>query len=524
MKILKKISILFALLAMSAITANAQSVTIPPLTIVQGLTLQYTINTVGVPDGAVYTLNWCTSSGGSAGAPSGVTSGPGVIFSNIGMLVINTATTTPPGTYYFRLMIGSTAVSNIASLTVTAPAVSDIAIKEQPRLTYSDGQSLDLSGLEVTLTYSNGTKEDVTFSASNFSAKDISATPVHGTVLTIAHHSTSIVVYCNGHGAYTEPLTVTPAVSGIAIKEQPRLTYSDGQPLDLSGLEVTLTYSNGTKEDVTFSPSNFSAKGISATPVHGTVLTRAFDGVSIVVYCNGHGAYTETLTVTAAPTTYTVTVNSGTGSGSYEAGATVDISANTPAAGKEFDQWTASSADVTFADKYSANTSFSMPATDVTVEANYRDVTYIVTVVNGTGSGNYEEGEKVDIVAGAAPANNKFDRWTTTSAGVTFADENAKETSFMMPANDVTVEANYRDATGIGEIGETVETGELKAWVYDGTLYVSGLTAGQPWRVYNVMGTLIYRAAANANEITFPLPVRGIYIVSDGITTVKVVN
>jgi len=144
------------------------------------------------------------------------------------------------------------------------------------------------------------------------------------------------------------------------------------------------------------------------------------------------------------PVTYTVTVVNGTGSSEYEEGATVAITADAPAQGKQFSGWT--SADVTFADASSASTTFVMPAKAVTVTANYEDippVTYTVTVVNGSGSGEYEEGATVAITADAPAQGKQFSGWT--SADVTFADATAATTTFVMPAKAVTVTANYED-------------------------------------------------------------------------------
>ena len=144
------------------------------------------------------------------------------------------------------------------------------------------------------------------------------------------------------------------------------------------------------------------------------------------------------------PVTYTVTVVNGTGSGEYEEGATVAITADAPAQGKQFSGWT--SADVTFADATAATTTFVMPAKAVTVTANYEDippVTYTVTVVNGSGSGEYEEGATVAITADAPAQGKQFSGWT--SADVTFADASSASTTFVMPAKAVTVTANYED-------------------------------------------------------------------------------
>ncbi len=82
--------------------------------------------------------------------------------------------------------------------------------------------------------------------------------------------------------------------------------------------------------------------------------------------------------------TYTLTVNSGTGGGEYEAGTVVAISANAPAAGKVFDQWTGDTGPV--ADVNSATTNVTMPAANVAVTAAYGDQP--IVYVSETGCGN----------------------------------------------------------------------------------------------------------------------------------------
>jgi len=156
--------------------------------------------------------------------------------------------------------------------------------------------------------------------------------------------------------------------------------------------------------------------------------------------------------------TYAVTVTNGTGGGNYAQGATVTITANTPEAGQQFKNWTTESAGVTFADANSASTTFAMPANAVTVVANFEPsagpTTYTVTVTGGSGSGDYEEGETVTITANTPEAGELFKNWTTESDGVTFADANSASTTFTMPANAVTVVANFEPITyAIGDTG-----------------------------------------------------------------------
>ena len=68
--------------------------------------------------------------------------------------------------------------------------------------------------------------------------------------------------------------------------------------------------------------------------------------------------------------------------------------------------------------------------------------TYTVTVINGTGSGNYAAGATVSITANAPVTGKSFEKWTTPG-GVVFENANNQSTIFTMPANDVTVTAGY---------------------------------------------------------------------------------
>ena len=95
---------------------------------------------------------------------------------------------------------------------------------------------------------------------------------------------------------------------------------------------------------------------------------------------------------------YTVTVNGGTGAGTYKEGASVTITATVPT-GKRFVEWTSESG-ITFADKTSATTTFTMPAGDVTVTANYEDIEYTVTVNGGAADKTKAKyGESVTVTA-----------------------------------------------------------------------------------------------------------------------------
>jgi len=160
-------------------------------------------------------------------------------------------------------------------------------------------------------------------------------------------------------------------------------------------------------------------------------------------------AVTVTATYKNAPaTTYTLTVINGSDSGEYEAGANIPITADAPPSGKTFDTWTAASGS--FADVNSASTTFTMPAEAVMVTATYKDApatTYTLTVIDGSGSGEYEADASIPIIADTPPSGKIFDAWSASSGS--FADASSASTTFTMPAEAVTVTATYKDAPAI---------------------------------------------------------------------------
>jgi len=89
---------------------------------------------------------------------------------------------------------------------------------------------------------------------------------------------------------------------------------------------------------------------------------------------------------------------------------------------------------------------------------------YTVTVVSegtgASGNGNYLEGATVNINAGTAPTGKYFVNWTSNPA-VTFDDATSVITSFIMPAEAVTVTANYEvyvyTVTFIGWNGSVID-------------------------------------------------------------------
>ncbi|MBO4570179.1 MAG: hypothetical protein J5689_03085, partial [Clostridia bacterium] len=76
---------------------------------------------------------------------------------------------------------------------------------------------------------------------------------------------------------------------------------------------------------------------------------------------------------------------------------------------------------------------------------------YSVTVTNGISNiASAEEGATVTVTSNAPQAGYEFDQWT--GSGVTFANEESPITTFVMPAQAVTITATYKYSTLTGSV------------------------------------------------------------------------
>ncbi len=191
---------------------------------------------------------------------------------------------------------GKTVSTN--KLTVNAKTLSKIIIKTPPnKMSYVEGQKLDLTGLVVTLEFDNGDKSDITWD--DFAINNISANPAHGGPLTVSsHHDKSITISRDGKNVSTNNLNVdAKKVTDIAVISQPNnLDYVEGQQLSLDGLQVALTYNDGDVENVDF--DDFSSKNVTIDLTSGISLAvDQHNDQQIVVTCNGKTAKTDSLSV-----------------------------------------------------------------------------------------------------------------------------------------------------------------------------------------------------------------------------------
>ncbi|WP_294795510.1 stalk domain-containing protein [uncultured Fenollaria sp.] len=195
-----------------------------------------------------------------------------------------------------------------AALTVNSKGfdldnVKTIEVISQPSiLIYTEGEKLDLAGLKVKLIDNNNKFKEVSFE--DFDENGIKTDPANDADLKVADNGKTVTITKGKGRAETDPLTVNPKVfdsqniAKIEVKTQPKLDYTEGNKLDLSKLEVTLTDNQGLTKDVTF--DNFDDYGLTATPTNDTALTvDDHDGKNVTITKGNASAETKALTVKA---------------------------------------------------------------------------------------------------------------------------------------------------------------------------------------------------------------------------------
>ena len=140
-----------------------------------------------------------------------------------------------------------------------------------------------------------------------------------------------------------------------------------------------------------------------------------------------------TLTANYSTNSYTLTVNGESEQKAYNED--VEVTAEDKA-GETFTGWTVEGVEV--ADKNSKKLNFKMPANNVTLTANYSTNSYTLTVNGESEQKAYNE--DVEVTA-EDKTGETFTGWTVE--GVEVADKSSKKLNFKMPANNVTLTANY---------------------------------------------------------------------------------
>ena len=163
-----------------------------------------------------------------------------------------------------------------------------------------------------------------------------------------------------------------------------------------------------------------------------------------------------------------------------KAGETVTIIANPAKEGKVFDKWTCETAGVNieFASATSARTTFVMPASEIEIQAHFRDIdaapSVEIKVSGGTGAGTYKHGESVTVTA-EDKEGKVFTGWQDESGKIVSTQ---KEYTFKVEG-EKTLTAVYEDkSSGGGEITPPAKKDGLSGGQIAGIVIGSVAVAG----------------------------------------------
>lgn len=175
-----------------------------------------------------------------------------------------------------------------------------------------------------------------------------------------------------------------------------------------------------------------------------------------------------TLTATFEDSIYNITVTNGTSSvptAKYQE--EITVTANAPATGKEFDKWVVTGITLSNEDLAKSTVTFEMPASNVTMEATYKDVIYNITVTDGTSSApTAKYGESVTVKA-EDKEGKVFKGWKDESGEIVSTD---KSYTFTV-AEETTLTAVYEDAP----VAKKGLSGGAIAGIVIGTLLLAGI-------------------------------------------------
>ena len=182
------------------------------------------------------------------------------------------------------------------------------------------------------------------------------------------------------------------------------------------------------------------------------------------------------------PETYQVTVEDGSGSGTAEAGTTVNIEADQKE-GYTFQAWSVTEGNVGLVDPSEEVTSFVMPASNVTVLAQYVPTQYTVTLENAVTADSataYAAGTTVTVTpADRTSEKFQFDYWEVrqvaadgTETKMKLQDNKVGTLAFQMPASNIKVTAVYTEMPSVYTVtvaNGTLEGGTTQTTVEEGT-------------------------------------------------------
>lgn len=182
---------------------------------------------------------------------------------------------------------------------IVKPALQRIEITHPAdKLAYFTADALDISGLAVTGTYSDGTTSQLPITLANITGFD-SSVPCAAQTLTISVEGKT--------ATYTVSIKA-PAMDGIAITHPAdKLIYTVGEPLDITGLAVTGHYENGATAILTVTATDVSGFD-SSVPNASQILTVTKGGMTAAYTIEIQAVILQSIEITTPPDKLVYTV------------------------------------------------------------------------------------------------------------------------------------------------------------------------------------------------------------------------
>ena len=167
------------------------------------------------------------------------------------------------------------------TIKVTKPAepeLTGISVKKPCKLDYTEGETLDPSGLVLELSYSDGTTQSVAYT--DETAADFAFTPDLDTALT-AGMTAVTVEYAGMTTAFDIKVSAAPVtITNVKLEAVPaKIEYTEGETLDPEGLMLHVYYSDDTEGSIGYNAG--TAEWFAFTPDLGTALTTDVKEVTV---------------------------------------------------------------------------------------------------------------------------------------------------------------------------------------------------------------------------------------------------
>ena len=366
-------------------------------------------------------------------------------------------------------MVNSGIMSEIYAITVsTIISVTGVSFNDS-YITLAKDDSITLIAM---VTPENATNKALIWTSSN---NDV-ATVNNGIVAAISTGETTITVTTEDGSYIAECIvTVKPIPVSISITKQPHKTqYTIGEELDITNLEVTVTYSDKSTEIVTITTAHIS--GFDSTTIGDKTVTITFGGktvtfivtvnptdTSVICRCNGivedcecedcDCEICEKETDGSSSTLTSITLNTTSVKNDYNQHEQLDLSGMVITANYS----DSSSATVTNYTSSPANGATLSTTGQITVTVHYTEGTvtvsasFIVTVTAKTLTGitlnttsvkkEYAKNEQLDL-SGMVVTANYSDSTSTTVTGYTTDPTNG---ATLTTAETITVTVSYTE-------------------------------------------------------------------------------